>query len=266
MKKILIISNLLFILISVRAQINDSLQKYEKEITIGTWNIGHFSRGSVDHSTVSSSNFEKELAQFRSFVNDSLVVDVLCVNEYSDIFYHDRLNKHIWAETSLFGGFKEHQIFKQNKYVCNAFFSKMDLKNPKMCPFLYSDSVKAIRNNIDWFYFTWADIMVGGKDVKLVCTHLINRAENLCQEQIEQLINTFDKYDRVIICGDMNTVNFSKFVEMGYTLANDGTLVTFPLRSDPLDNIIVKGLKISNVRVLKTNLSDHYPLVCKISL
>lgn len=266
MKIKVIILSLFCLLCSINAQKKASSYTPKDVLTIGTWNIGHFSRGAVDHSTIKSSNFEKELSQFRTFLKDSLAVDVLCVNEFSEIFYRDSLKKHIWSETSLFGGYKEHRVFKQNRFVCNAIFGKIELNDAGMRPFLYSDSVKAIRNNIDWFYYTWANITIRGKEVKLICTHLINRADHLCQDQIKQLIKAFDQYERVIICGDMNTVNFSLFVEAGYTLANDGTLVTFPLRSDPLDNIMVKGLNISGVRVLKTTLSDHYPLVCQVSL
>ena len=265
MKKLLIILSLLYVSYSLYAQVKD-VQYSNNEITVGTWNIGHFSKGKVDHSTISSSNFEMELARFRTFVNNTLKVDILCVNEFSDIFYRDSLEKHIWAETSIFGGYKEHRVFKQNRFVCNAIFGKTDLRNAGMRPFLYTDSIKKERSNIDWFYYTWADITIGGEDVKLVCTHLINRADRLCQDQISQLIKAFEPYDRVIICGDMNTVNFTKFVDAGYMLANDGTLVTFPRRSDPLDNIVVKGLEISDVNVIKTNLSDHYPIICRISL
>ena len=266
MRFIVLLFYLMSFLCSIKAQNKGTTHPLKDNITIGTWNIGHFSKGLVDYSTISSSNFEKELSQFRTFLNDSLSVDILCVNEYSEIFYRDSLKKHIWAETSLFGGFKERRIFKQNRFVCNAIFSKMKLLNAGMHPFQYTDSVKSIRNNIDWFYYTWADITIKGESVKLVCTHLVNRAESLCQEQIIQLLKAFEQCDRVIICGDMNTVNFSLFVDAGYTLANDGTLVTFPLRSAPLDNIMVKGLKICEVKVSKTNLSDHYPLVCRVSL
>lgn len=236
------------------------------ELSIASWNIGHFSKGRADHSRVNSSNYDKELASFRKFIKDSLNVDILCINEFSSIFYRDSLKKHIWAETSLFGRFKEHWIFKQNRFVCNAIFSNKKLTGIGKQPFLYSDSIKLRRKNIDWFYYTWADIALGDKNVKLVCTHLINRDEILCQDQIKQLLDSFNHYDRVIICGDMNTSNYQKFIDYGYIFAQDGTEVTLPSRALSIDNIFAKGLKISYSQIIKTKLSDHYVVKCNVSL
>ena len=70
----------------------------------------------------------------------------------------------------------------------------------------------------------------------------------------------------MIVCGDWNTEIYSLLKNAGYALANDGSLKTFPSKGYALDNIAVKGLEISDVRMIKTDLSDHYPLVCRISL
>ena len=88
----------------------------------------------------------------------------------------------------------------------------------------------------------------------------------MCQEEISELINKYKDCDRVIMCGDWNTTDFSQFRKAGYSLANNGTLFTYPYKSYPLDNIIVKGLRISDVKMIKTDLSDHYPLVCTVSV
>lgn len=250
----------------IKGQTNNPVRLPSEELTIATWNIGHFSRGKVDHSTVNSSNYDNKLATFRKFVKDSLNVDVLCINEFSSIFYRDSLKKHIWAETSLFGRFKEHRVFKQNRFVCNAIFSKIALNGTGMQPFQYSDSMKLKRKNIDWFYYTWSDITIGGKNVKLVCAHLINRDEQLCQNQIKQLLMAFNQFDRVIICGDMNTNNYQKFKDYGYMMVQDGNKITLPSRSLCIDNIFVKGLKISGSRVIKTKLSDHFAVACNVCL
>ena len=133
--------------------------------------------------------------------------------------------------------------------------------------FHYSDSDKLSTNNkVEWYYYILTDISIGGKKVKLVCTHLIANAGKIRQDQINELINVCEQYEKIIICGDMNTWNYSKFKEAGYTFANDGTIVTWPTKSYALDNIFVKGLKMSNVRIIKTDLSDHYAIVCSISL
>ena len=60
------------------------------------------------------------------------------------------------------------------------------------------------------------------------------------------------------------------FVEAGYTLANRGQLITWPSWNNPerecaIDNIIVKGFKMSDVKVKGHNkLSDHKMLSCRL--
>ena len=129
---------------------------------------------------------------------------------------------------------------------------------------MYDPAIKNTIKRIDWYYYISSDIIIGGETVKLVCTHLVNRHEEVCQSQISQLIEEFKEFDKVIICGDMNTSDWSKFKDAGYRFANDGSLITFPGRSLSIDNIIVRGLGISDVRVLRTDLSDHYPVLCRI--
>lgn len=243
--------------------------KYRKSdgIIVATWNIGHFSKGQKDHSTISASDYKKVQGEFKSFIYDSLKADVLCINEYEERFCSDSL-KDVVLETDkvLFDGYRTRQMFKKNSFVCNALFSKRKMKHTLMRPFIYNLFAEEDRKNISWHYYVMADINLQGKKVKLVCTHLVPLAERHCQNQIKEILNACEKYDRVIICGDMNTWDFSRFKKAGYRSATDGKVVTFPSKSYSLDNIFVKGLKISNVRVCKTNLSDHYAVKCMVSL
>ena len=252
--------------IEVSADNNHNIDK--DEIVIATWNIGHFSEGKVDHSLITSSDYNYKINEFRTFVYDTIAADILCVNEYSREFCRDSLRGIILAEDSLFYRFKEKKVFKQNRFVCNAIFSNRSIENAIMHPFLYNNdnTAKAEKHSIVWHYYVMTDISINGQNVKLVCTHLVDRSEKHCQKQIKELIKECDQYDRVIICGDMNTWNYFQFEEAGYLLANDGNSVTFPSKLYSLDNIIVKGLNISNVRIVKTDLSDHYSVSCKVSL
>ena len=247
---------------------NDIHPNHESEsAVVATWNIGHFAKGRGFRSLISANDSQKKLAEFRTFVYDSIAADILCVNEYSREFCRDSVKGTIIAEDSIFKRFKDIKVFPQNKYVCNVIFSNKNLNQCIMLPFHYDDVDRIETNNrITWYYYTMSDISLGGEDVKLVCTHLIANSERICQEQIRELINVCDKYEKIIICGDMNTWNYSKFKDAGYTFANDGSIVTWPSKSYALDNIFVKGLKISNVRVVKTDLSDHYAVVCSVSL
>lgn len=234
-------------------------------IIVATWNIGHFSQGRKEYSLIKD-NYEHKLNEFQTFIYDSIKSDILCVNEFSAVFCKDSLGREVLSEEALFGSFRTKKVFMQNRFVCNALFAKRKLKHVKETSFLYNDIAKDDRPTILWHYYVMADIKIQGKKVKLICTHLVNRAEKHCQNQIEELVRVCEGYERVIICGDMNTWNFSKFIKAGYSLANDGTIVTFPSKSYALDNIIVKGLNLSEVRVLKTSLSDHYSLACRVTL
>lgn len=238
-----------------------------KGLVIATWNIGHFSNGRKDYSQIPKEAYKSKLEQYRSFVYDSIKADILCLNEFDNVFLRDGSSGDgIKTDETLFADFKNKEIFKKNRFVCNAIVSNLKTRKAKMHRFAYSDSAKIKRPSISWHYYVESDIKIAGKVVKLICTHLVNRSERYCQDQIMQLIRKYENANYVIICGDMNTWNFSRFVKAGYKLANDGRIVTFPSKGYALDNIIVKGLNLSNVRVLKTELSDHYPLICEVSL
>ena len=240
--------------------------KKDESVTVCTWNIGHFSKGEKDYSLIPSSKSAEIIVEFKSFVYDSIKADILCLNEYESEFCVDSIYGNIIAEDAIFGDYLIHRIGKKNSYICNAMFSNIALKDIRRKEFKYEKKTKVEIPRIDWYYFITSDIIIGGEKVRLVCTHLVNRAEEYCQNQMEELIKACEKFERVIICGDMNSWNFTKFKNAGYTLANDASLVTFPSKSYALDNIMVKNLIISDVRVIKTELSDHYPLVCKVSL
>ena len=238
-----------------------------KGVLVATWNIGHFSKGQKDHSLISSSELSQKVDDYRSFIYDSIKADILCVNEYERVFCSDSA-KSLYAitEKMLFNNYRSRQIFDKNSFVCNAIFSNKKMKNAAMHPFFYNLFAKDERSAIEWHYYAVTDITIQGEKVKLICTHLVPLAEKHCQNQIKELLYFAEKYPKVIICGDMNTWDFSKFRKAGYTLANDGSIVTFPSKSYALDNIFVKGLNMSDVKVIKTGLSDHYALLCRISL
>lgn len=251
------------------AHIQKKSNENEQSIIIATWNIGHFSKGEKDYSLITPSECNKKMEEYRSFVYDSINADVLCLNEYESEFCNDSVNGSVIAEDVIFDKYHIQRVFKKNRYICNVMFSNIDLKNARKKSYNYSKELKTQISRIDWYYYASAEIIIGGEKVMIVSTHLINGTGKYSQgrqDQIDELIKACEHYKRIIICGDLNTWNYSKFKNAGFSLANNGSIVTFPSKSYSLDNIIVKGLKISDVRVLRTNLSDHYPLMCRISL
>lgn len=240
------------------------------DIILATWNIGYFSNGVSARSYIKSADFERKLKEYRSLIYDSIRPDIISLNEYNRVFMgRDNDDNKFVTSSILFGQFEE-QIIGPSKGIRKALFSKDKLKNKRV---IYFKSHKKIAGDesvrMREGYYIDSDIYLMGKKVKLVCVHLLFSRKVLHvvqQSQIEELLEKYKKNERVIICGDWNTGDYSLLKKAGYTLANDGSYVTFPKSGKPLDNIVVKGLTISDVKVIKTDLSDHYPISCKITL
>lgn len=241
------------------------------DFVLCTWNIGHFSNGRKPYSLIGD-EYEQQLESYRSLIYDEICPDVIAVNEYNVVFSgEDKEDNPYQTSSLLFDKFKKKVIGPQHYWgICNAVFSNIKIKKNR---YIYFESHK--NTDGDEFtksrenYFIESDLYIYGKKVKLVCLHLLfsrKVAEVFQQNQIEELVNRYKNTNRVIVCGDWNTEIYSSLKNAGYTLANDGSLKTYPSKSEALDNIAVKGLKISDVRVVRTGLSDHYPLLCRISL
>lgn len=239
------------------------------ELVLVTWNIGHFSNGKKNKSTVTREKFDEKLEGYKKLVYEDLSPDVICINELSPEFGIDTLGKVRMAEEVIFDGFDNRIVGELRSYSCNAIFSKADIKNFKTNDFKSSQTKGADTVNAGNYYYVSVDLYIGMEEVKLVCVHLVPHAPKFRLKQMQELIKKFDKSDRVIMCGDWNAASkdaMNVFIEAGYTVANDGSIATYSTKMTPLDNIVVKGLNVSDVRVVETDLSDHYPLMCKISL
>ena len=239
-------------------------------ITVATWNIGYFSNGVSGLSYIKTADYKMKLKEYRSIIYDSIHADIISINEYNRVFTgKDNENNKYVTSSLLFNQFDE-KVMGPRKGIRKALFSRHKLNRTR---FKYLDGHKRVTGNdsvkMRHSYYIASDITLGGKNVKLVCVHLLFSRLNpgvVQTYQIEELIKKYRKYDRVVMCGDWNTTNYSQLKKAGYTLANDGSLITYPSKKTPLDNIAVKGVRLSDVRVIKTNLSDHYPIVCKISI
>ena len=240
------------------------------DFVLCTWNIGHFSNGSKPYSLISN-DYGQQLESYRSLIYDEICPDVIAINEYNIVFCgEDKEDNPYKTSSLLFDGFKKNTIGPKCWGICNAVFSNHKMRKSRPIYFesqnnTAGDDVVKSREN----YFIESDLYIHGKKVKLVCLHLLfsSKVEEVFQQnQTEELVNRYINTKRVIVCGDWNTEVYSSLKNAGYTLANDGSLKTFPSKSEALDNIAVKGLEIAEVKMVKTDLSDHYPLVCRISL
>jgi endonuclease/exonuclease/phosphatase family metal-dependent hydrolase len=234
--------------------------------TIATWNIGHFSQGEKPYPTINTSIYSTNYNELRRVLEDSIKADVFCLNEYSNIFFSDGGKDEGITKELFFGDYAFSKIGPLLGFSCNSIFSNIKIKNMKLHLFEISKTVQSNMPRAANYYFLEGNLYLDGEKVKLVCAHTTSSASALCQSQIAELLNKYRNCDKVIMCGDWNTQDFSLFKNSGYNLANDGSYKTYPSKNYALDNIAVKGLEISDVKMVKTAVSDHYPLVCNILL
>ena len=246
--------------------------KAGNQFTLATWNIGHFSGGVRPNSTVTDAQYPERSAAYRDYVYNAVRADVFNLNEYSPMFTPSRP-----ARSSLFNAYPIAFEGGQYHYSCNALFSKIPMQNMVQHAFDCNANAAITHTNLiaasDYYYVT-ANLTVSGKNVKLVSTHLgfdknLN-PDTLNLAQIEELIAKFKDEERVIILGDFNSRDFSffsKFTEAGFALANyDGTLPTIHGWNVAFDNVVYKGVGVSDFTLLGTDLSDHYAISCLVTV
>ncbi|MBQ7173497.1 MAG: hypothetical protein IJR88_05215 [Clostridia bacterium] len=248
--------------------------------TIATWNIGHFSGGARKSTDFSDSDYEKQSALFKTYIDECLGADIITLSEYSKLFTPSN------PTSSLFDSYATAFEGDQRNYSCNALYSKLGLKNIKVHEFecnkdaviTYTSAVKAP----DYYYIT-ADLELGGETVTIVALHLAYDdrlydippyIDTVCQNQMKELIEKFSTTSRVILLGDFNAYApsyFDLFKDAGYTVCNDGTILTCTGSKTgglewAVDNIIVKGVSVSDFQKIPTGLSDHVAVIAKITL
>lgn len=124
-----------------------------------------------------------------------------------------------------------------------------------------------------------ADVVIGGRTVRLIETHLDfgSTAElvALRQAQIEETIALANGYDYAIIGGDFNNdtaSEFNIFKTYSFSMANGsdmfGVINTYPsgiTPNQPIDNVITKGLTINSVTLInEPELTDHCGLAVEL--
>lgn len=231
-----------------------------------TWNLGHFSEGQKPYSLIKGDGLYEKAKEFESVIKDSLSADVLCLNEYSTVFGEDTEGKEYLSRNLALKNYNVQFEGPLIGFSCNAIFGNLEIKNIKVNLFdCIKPFVKEVPRAKNYYYIT-GDLYIQGRIIKLVCAHIISSNGPLCCAMNVEIINKLNEFDKVILCGDWNSLDYSVFKQAGYELGNTGNIKTYPKKSYPLDNIIVKGVKISETRMIRSNLSDHCPLVCKITV
>ena len=92
--------------------------------------------------------------------------------------------------------------------------------------------------------------------------------------QIDELIDLYKDEEYVVMMGDWNAYHkfyYDPFADAGYSLGNYGEILTCNgSRTGGLewavDDIVVKGLTLSDFRAVNTGLSDHIAVVATLTL
>ncbi len=251
-------------------------KKPEESLRIMQWNIGHFSMGKSTKSSVTDALFYVRRDSFQNvFLKEDADIIALC--EYSLFFTDTPNHPKCLTDTLLLNDYPFIYLGNngtQRNFCFNTLFSKNTLAGNMTIEFKSNKETIITSSKLlsatDYYYIR-STITLGAKTITLIATHLafdLNNPE-IVKNQIKELIEVLRDEEYVIICGDFNTDNnndYQLFADAGYSLANDGSLATFPTNNPykPLDNIIVKGLHVCNVHLTPTFLSDHFPIVCDV--
>lgn len=253
-----------------------SSNSYAK-IRFANWNIAHFNLGSgIVNAIDTEAEYNTYLPVYRKIFNE-VNADFLSICEFESPFW-----KNHSAYTTKRELFPNYKYYKDNATATSngnwvAFFSHLPLSNVTEVPYNNYPSGK-------YRYYLVGDMIVSGKNVKVVCTHLTHDTSGTggsnayAPLQIAQLISDFQDYQNVVILADWNTAptGFQPFKDAGYTMANNDFLGTLQTAwstewyEGAMDNIVVKGGSINNINVINVNdrgagtLSDHYLIYCDI--
>ncbi|MBO4283353.1 MAG: endonuclease/exonuclease/phosphatase family protein, partial [Clostridia bacterium] len=243
---------------------------------VATWNIGHFANGNAKDSKIADADYETKAAEYRTYLS-GLDADIVCLNEYSRQFTPNHA-----AKEALFA--EEPPVWfigEQRHFSCNAVYSKLPLQNLQIHEYecnkdavlLYSNTNKAY-----YYYYVTGELAIGSETVHFVFTHLAfdedRTPDTVCMAQIAELIELYKDVDHVVMMGDWNAYHknlYDPFADAGYSLGNYGEILTCTgSRTGGLewavDDIIVKGMEISDFHAVNTGLSDHIAVVATLTL
>jgi len=246
------------------------------KLRIATWNIGHFSLGDVTYSTISSLGFSAK--DYKDYI-DAIDADVVSLNEYSAEF-----TSGVLARNAIFGDYPTVFEGEQNRYSCNALYARSGLLTNMQVHYFDCYATASGGSSVDKptdHYYITSDLNLNGETVKFVNAHLLyeDNPQTLAINAINELISVFSAYDKVIILGDCNVTydKFQYFINAGYEVAQtDSRLATYgPCQGSKYntdiaegygsyDNIIYKGVTVSNFGLAGCKLSDHYAIYCDI--
>ena len=240
------------------------------------WSVSHFSEGGYSVASIPDSEGKAMAAKYVKFL-DSVDADVVGISGYDENF---TTNGSMKASTALFGGY-EKAIGPAKGDVCNAIFFKTG-KATKI-----EEKTVFFERHFEDTYYKAVKLNVSGVPIWFVQTHLdsntyLSGHGKDREEQMKKIIADFRDEPYVVIAGDFRVgvripgkrcfpapEEYKVFEKAGFELANLFGTGTYPIESplQPIDNVIMKGLEITEVRFLEGDrLSDHLAISCKLTV
>lgn len=241
------------------------------------WNIGHFTyyddiQGSSTPD-IPAADAEEMSLRYRKALN-AINADILGICEDDPVFdaVGDTSINMLYYKYAL-----KYQGTKYN-YMCASLYANLPLTVQSVTEVMFPLTVQANR------YYKLMVATLNGHTVKIVETHLDwDNGEHGAEyraAQIALLVQTFASDPYVIISADFNVADsdeYDAFASAGYEMANHGyigDIITFhghqePFNQLPLDNIMAKGFKMSNIVAHEdetAELSDHIAISCDLEM
>ena len=219
-------------------------------LRVATHNVRNFG---TEHVMGYDGNISQQT--FYNTLYESVNADLIGFQEYSPWLDHPN---HLYPSAELFSN-----LYNQIAY------GHYDLPNASR---IHLQDVEGKLFTTGRKYKT-AKAIINGKEIFIAnvhpspgfeASHIATRAT-----EYQEIVTMLNQHDTFIVTGDFNTTQASEldvFVNAGYTLANDGTIVTVKDYAVPCDNIIVSpNITMTNVtKYPDIGNSDHYLLYCDL--
>lgn len=253
---------------SYRIQVGPQLQYNVDHLRIASLNSGCFSRGTDTSNVIPPEDGPDFVATWIALLK-KMDADVILFSEWNP---NMTTGTTFPTKRKILANFQNVQeSLTPSGYERKAIASMFD--SGSITTVVYNNQYSTKRR-----VYSYEKMILNGEEIVVVVTHL-ELLEEYRALQIAELIAAFADYKRVIICGDFNTQSISEFepfTEAGYDMANGdmwGVEYTYvgnsvsPAEDYPLDNIVVKGLKINNPRYpYDTDATDHKAVVADVYL
>ena len=259
---------------SVKIVVDRPVVEGDRKLKVASWNIGHFSKGKKQYSTITDETVDAMRIAYRK-VFDAVSADFLCLSEFDEVFNSDAENS--TPQSEILGNYPFYKIGEKHDFNCNAVFSRY--------PILATQELR-MNKDVQYRYIKETTIRINGKLVKVVTAHFDETSNYVTQ--LQEIISYYADDPYVIIGADFNIhrgdtwghasgagsnvgyLNYQYLTDAGYTLINyDYLNIDNPLSASTADNIAVKGFAMGKREYIyeenvSENLSDHCMVACEL--